>query len=128
MPVQKSPPAKQTRSKAVLTPTPRAPLDGTPAVPQLRAQLERGPVMGGAAPSRKERRGPRRSSSFSGVFGALEEEENSMEEEESDSTEAAPTIVGESQGTVGPTIAQSNKSEQSLLAIMQKITQIITNL
>ncbi|MBW0560101.1 hypothetical protein O181_099816 [Austropuccinia psidii MF-1] len=73
MPIQQSSPARQTRSQArtqaVLNPTPRGPLDGTPAVPQLRAQLDRGPIMGGAAPSRKEGRGPRRSSSFSGVFG-----------------------------------------------------------
>ncbi|MBW0589727.1 hypothetical protein O181_129442 [Austropuccinia psidii MF-1] len=71
MPLQHSPPARQTRSQAqtqaVLTPTPRVPLDGTPAVPQLRAQLDRGPRMEGAAPSRKEGRVPRRSNSFSGV-------------------------------------------------------------
>ncbi|MBW0593348.1 hypothetical protein O181_133063 [Austropuccinia psidii MF-1] len=45
MPFQHSPPARQTRSQArsqaVLTPTPRAPLDGTPEVPQLRAQFGR---------------------------------------------------------------------------------------
>ncbi|MBW0481205.1 hypothetical protein O181_020920 [Austropuccinia psidii MF-1] len=45
MPVQNSPPARQTRSwvraQAVLTPTPRAPLDGTPEVPQLRVQFGR---------------------------------------------------------------------------------------
>ncbi|MBW0576289.1 hypothetical protein O181_116004 [Austropuccinia psidii MF-1] len=60
MPIQHSPPARQNRSQAriqaVLTPTPRAPLDSTPAVPQLRAQLDGGPIMEGAAPSRKERR------------------------------------------------------------------------
>ncbi|MBW0487089.1 hypothetical protein O181_026804 [Austropuccinia psidii MF-1] len=102
----------QTRTQAVLTRTSRAPLYGTLAVPQLRAQLERGPIMEGAAPSRKEGRGPRRSSSFSGVVGGFpglsrtslkvpgeddeEEEENCMEEEESEGTEAAP--VEESQG------------------------------
>ncbi|MBW0516005.1 hypothetical protein O181_055720 [Austropuccinia psidii MF-1] len=73
MPIQHSPPAKKTRSQArpqaVLTPTPRAPLDGTPAVSQLRAKLGRGPILEGAAPSRKEGRGPRRPSSFSGVVG-----------------------------------------------------------
>ncbi|MBW0586876.1 hypothetical protein O181_126591 [Austropuccinia psidii MF-1] len=45
MPIQHSPPVIQTRSEAraeaVLTPTPRAPLDGTPAVPQLRGQFGR---------------------------------------------------------------------------------------
>ncbi|MBW0484729.1 hypothetical protein O181_024444 [Austropuccinia psidii MF-1] len=73
MPVQHLPPVRQTRSQAraqvVLTPTPRAPLDGTPVVPELRAQLDRGPTLERAAPSRKERRGPRRSSSFSRVVG-----------------------------------------------------------
>ncbi|MBW0575657.1 hypothetical protein O181_115372 [Austropuccinia psidii MF-1] len=75
MPIENSPPARQTRSQAraqaVLTPTPRAPLDGTPAVPPLKAQLDRGPIKEGAAPSRKEGRVPRRSNSFSGVVGGF---------------------------------------------------------
>ncbi|MBW0474789.1 hypothetical protein O181_014504 [Austropuccinia psidii MF-1] len=101
MPVQHSPPVRQTRSQAraqaVLTPTPRAPLDGTPEVSQLRASLDRGPHLEGEAPSIQEGRGPRRSSSFSGVVGSFprlswttfkglgedgeeeEEEENSVE-------------------------------------------------
>ncbi|MBW0577582.1 hypothetical protein O181_117297 [Austropuccinia psidii MF-1] len=41
MPIQHSPPERQTRSQArtqaFLTPTPRATLDGTPAVSQLRS-------------------------------------------------------------------------------------------
>ncbi|MBW0551661.1 hypothetical protein O181_091376 [Austropuccinia psidii MF-1] len=73
MPVQHSPPARQTRSQAraqaVLTATQRAPFYRPPEVPQLRAQLDRGPHMEGVAPSRKEGRGPRRSSLFSGVVG-----------------------------------------------------------
>ncbi|MBW0566900.1 hypothetical protein O181_106615 [Austropuccinia psidii MF-1] len=131
MPMQHSPPSRQTRSQArtqaVLTPTPRAPLDGTPAVPQLRAKLNRGPILEGAAPSRKEGRGPGRSRSFSGVVGRFpgtsrtifrgpgedgeEEEDNSVEEEESDGTEGVPA-----------------PSEQSLLAIIQHMTQIMANL
>ncbi|MBW0553730.1 hypothetical protein O181_093445 [Austropuccinia psidii MF-1] len=114
MPIQHSPPERQTRSQAqpqaVLTPTPRAPLDGTPEVPQLRAHLDRGPRMEGAASSRKEGRGPRRSSSFSAVVGRFpgtsrtifrspgkdgeEKEENSVEEEESYGTEGVPAPVG----------------------------------
>ncbi|MBW0562038.1 hypothetical protein O181_101753 [Austropuccinia psidii MF-1] len=153
MRIQNSPPARQTRSQArtqaVLTPTPRAPLDGTPAVLELRAQLDRGPIMKGAEPSRKEGRGPRRSSSFSGVVGSFpglsrtslkvpgeydeEEEENSVEEEESDGTEAAPAPVGAPQGIGRPTLAQSDEpvshqSEPSLLAIMQQMTQMLANL
>ncbi|MBW0463005.1 hypothetical protein O181_002720 [Austropuccinia psidii MF-1] len=49
MPVQQSPPAgkasSQARAQAVLTPTPKAPLDGTPEVPQLRAHLDKGTNM-----------------------------------------------------------------------------------
>ncbi|MBW0472031.1 hypothetical protein O181_011746 [Austropuccinia psidii MF-1] len=116
MPVQHSPPARQTRSQARaqdgFTPTPRAPLNGTPAVPQLRAQLDIGHHMEVAAPSRKEGRGPRRSSSFSGVVGEFqglsrttlkgpgedgkEEEENSVEEEMSEGTEGVSAPVGAS--------------------------------
>ncbi|MBW0577074.1 hypothetical protein O181_116789 [Austropuccinia psidii MF-1] len=153
MPIQHSPSARHTRSQArtqaVLTPNPRAPHDGTPAVPQLRAQLDRGPIIEGAAPSRKEGRWPRRSSSFSGVVGRFpglsrtslkapgeddeEENENSVEEEGSDGTEAAPAPVGASQGTGRPTLAQSyqpvpHQSEPSFLAIMQQMTQIMANL
>ncbi|MBW0521472.1 hypothetical protein O181_061187 [Austropuccinia psidii MF-1] len=153
MPIQHSHPERQTRSQArtqaVLTPTPRAPLDGTPEAPQLRAQLDRGPHMEGASPSRKEGRGPRRSNSFSGVVGGFqglprttfkgpgedgeEEEENSVEEERSNGTEGVPSPVGASQGTGGPTIAQSDQPvshqyEPSLLAIKQQMTKIMANL
>ncbi|MBW0501640.1 hypothetical protein O181_041355, partial [Austropuccinia psidii MF-1] len=115
--VQHSPPERQKRSQAraqaVLTLAPRAPLDGTPEVPQLRAHLDRGPNVEGATASRKE-----------GIDG---------EEEESDGTEGVPAPVGASQGTGGPTLTQSNQpvshqSEPSLLAIMQQMTQIMANL
>ncbi|MBW0580375.1 hypothetical protein O181_120090 [Austropuccinia psidii MF-1] len=129
MPIQHSRPARRTRSQArtqaVLTPSPRAPLDGTPAVSQLRAKLDRGPILEGAAQSRKEGRGPRSSSLFSGVVGGFpgtswtilkgpgedgeEEEENSVEEEGSDGTEGVPAPVGASQGTGGPTLAHSSQ-------------------
>ncbi|MBW0527461.1 hypothetical protein O181_067176 [Austropuccinia psidii MF-1] len=153
MPIQHSPPARHTRSQArtqaVLTPTAKAPLEGTPAFPQLRAQSDRGPIIEGAAPSRKEGRGPRRSSSFSGVVGGFpglsrtslkvpaeddeEEKENSVEEEVSDGTEASPAPVGVSQGTGRQTLGQSDQpvshqSEPSLSAIMQQMTQIMANL
>ncbi|MBW0485760.1 hypothetical protein O181_025475 [Austropuccinia psidii MF-1] len=60
-----------TRSQAILNQTPIAPLYDTPAVPQLSAHLDRGQNLEGAAPSRKAGRGPRRSSSFSGVAGGF---------------------------------------------------------
>ncbi|MBW0514218.1 hypothetical protein O181_053933 [Austropuccinia psidii MF-1] len=105
--------------------------------------------MEGAAPSRKEGRGPRISSLFSGVVGRFpgasrtifkgpgedgkEEEENYVEEEESDSTEGAPAPVGVPQGTGGSALAQyyqsaSHQSETSLSAITQQMTQIMANL
>ncbi|MBW0504301.1 hypothetical protein O181_044016 [Austropuccinia psidii MF-1] len=105
--------------------------------------------MQGEAPSRKEGRGPRRSSSFSGVVGTFtgisrttlkgpgdndaKKEENSVEEEELESTEAAPTAVVEYKGNGGPNLSQSNQpvyhqSEPSSLAIMQQMTQIRANL
>ncbi|MBW0492596.1 hypothetical protein O181_032311 [Austropuccinia psidii MF-1] len=119
----------QARTQAVLTPTPRAPLDGTPAVSQLRAKLDRGPTLEGEAPSRKEGRRLRRSSP--GKDGE-EEEENSVEEKESDGTEGVPAPVEAPQGTRRPTIAQSNQpvshqSEPSLLAIMHQMTQNMAN-
>ncbi|MBW0561042.1 hypothetical protein O181_100757 [Austropuccinia psidii MF-1] len=77
------------------------------------------------APSRKEGRGPRRSNSFSGVASGFpgtsrtifkgsgedgeEEEENSVEEEGSDGTEGVPALVGASQCTGVPTLAQSDQ-------------------
>ncbi|MBW0511933.1 hypothetical protein O181_051648, partial [Austropuccinia psidii MF-1] len=97
----------------------------------------------------KEGRRPRRSRAFSGVVGRFpgtsrtifrapaedgeEEEENSVEEEESDGTEGVPAPVGASQGTGGLNLAQSNQpvchqSEPSLLAKMQQMTQIMSNL
>ncbi|MBW0576557.1 hypothetical protein O181_116272 [Austropuccinia psidii MF-1] len=127
IPVQHALPARQKRFKdraqAVLTPTLRAPLYGTPAVPQLRANLDRGQNLQGEALSIQE------------GFGEddEEQEENSVEEEESYGTEGFSFPVWESQGTVGPTLAQYNKptsyqSEPSLLAIMPQRTQIMANL
>ncbi|MBW0462049.1 hypothetical protein O181_001764 [Austropuccinia psidii MF-1] len=72
MPIKHSPPARQARSwargQAVLTPRQRTPLDRTPAVPQLMAQLDRGVIMQGEAPSRKIRLISRSSWHFSRNF------------------------------------------------------------
>ncbi|MBW0559264.1 hypothetical protein O181_098979 [Austropuccinia psidii MF-1] len=62
-----------------------------------------------------------------GEYGE-EEKENSVEEEGSYGTEAAPASVGASEGTRGPTLAHSDQTEPSLLAIMQQMTQIMANL
>ncbi|MBW0467508.1 hypothetical protein O181_007223 [Austropuccinia psidii MF-1] len=112
MPVQHSPPSRQTRyqarDQAVPTETPRVPLDGTPA--EFQRPVAKGPGE-----------------------DVEEEKENSVEEEESEGTEGVTALVGESQGTGGPTIAQFNQHvshqyEPSLLAIMQQMTQIMANL
>ncbi|MBW0476790.1 hypothetical protein O181_016505 [Austropuccinia psidii MF-1] len=115
MPIQHSPPARQTtsqsRAQAFLTPTTRAPLDCTPAVPQLRAQLDKGPHLKGEEPSRKEVRGPRRSNYFSVVvfmFPGI----------------SKTTCKGPAQSNQ----PVSHQSEPSLLAIMQEIAQIMANL
>ncbi|MBW0583716.1 hypothetical protein O181_123431 [Austropuccinia psidii MF-1] len=88
--IQPSNPARQTRYQAItqafLTSTPRAPLEITPEVSQRRAQLNRGPHIEGAAPSRKTFKGP-------GDAGE-EEEENSVEEEGSNGTEGVPATLG----------------------------------
>ncbi|MBW0593925.1 hypothetical protein O181_133640 [Austropuccinia psidii MF-1] len=72
MPVQHSPPANNARSQrhqAVLTHTARAPLDHTPSVYQLSANLDRGLPMEVAEPSRRGGVKSRRSRSFSGLLG-----------------------------------------------------------
>ncbi|MBW0486635.1 hypothetical protein O181_026350 [Austropuccinia psidii MF-1] len=113
MPFQNSPPARQkisqARAQAVLTPTPRAPLDGTPAVPQLSAHLDRGPYVEGAAPCIQEGRGLSRTTLKGPGEDGEEEEENYVEEEGSDGTEDIPAPMGASQGTGGPALAQFNK-------------------
>ncbi|MBW0469202.1 hypothetical protein O181_008917 [Austropuccinia psidii MF-1] len=131
MPVPHSPPSRKTRSQAraqaVLTPTPTAPLDVTPAEGRKRTKkinFFSGVVGGSPGLSTTTFKG-------SGKDGE-EEEENSVEEEQSDATEGVPDPVGASQGTGGPTLAQShqpvsNQSEPSSLAIVQKMTQIMVN-
>ncbi|MBW0554978.1 hypothetical protein O181_094693 [Austropuccinia psidii MF-1] len=153
MPFQHLPTTRQTRyqarSQAVLTPKPRVPLDGIPEIPQRGDHLDRGPVMEGESPIRKEGRGPIISRSFSGVAGSFpvfsktslrylgeddqEEEENYVEEEDYEDTGVFPVAMGAAKGIGGSTPAQSNKTfshqyEPSLLAIMQHMSQIMANL
>ncbi|MBW0505891.1 hypothetical protein O181_045606 [Austropuccinia psidii MF-1] len=72
MPVQNSPPARNTRSQrhqAVLTPTARAPLDHTPSIHQWSKNSDRGLPMEGLATSRSGGVKSRRSKSFCGMLG-----------------------------------------------------------
>ncbi|MBW0529404.1 hypothetical protein O181_069119 [Austropuccinia psidii MF-1] len=76
MPVYHSPPAKNTISQinpAVLTPTARVPLDYIPSVYQLSANLDRGPPMEGARPSKRGGMKSRRSRSFSDARERMKE-------------------------------------------------------
>ncbi|MBW0505945.1 hypothetical protein O181_045660 [Austropuccinia psidii MF-1] len=104
MPIQHSPPARhnrsQARTQAVLTPTPRAPLDGTPAVPGEDDEEEE--------------------------ENSVEEEESEGTEAAPSPVGASqgtgrPTLAQSDQPV-------SHQFEASLLAIMQQMTQIIANL
>ncbi|MBW0540856.1 hypothetical protein O181_080571 [Austropuccinia psidii MF-1] len=131
MPAQHSPPAKNTislRNPAVLTPTARVPLDRTPSVHQLSPNLDRGPPMEEAAPSRRGGIRSRRSRSFSGLLGGYpgisegararlgeveaEEGEEPVEEEDSgeDEVEDAPDVPHGSNltPTKQPLVSQSD--------------------
>ncbi|MBW0529797.1 hypothetical protein O181_069512 [Austropuccinia psidii MF-1] len=117
MPVQHSSPAKNTRSQrspAVLTPTARVLLDGTPTVHQLSENLDRGPPMEGAEPSRRGGMKSRRSRSFSGLldgYPGMSEGararlgEGEDEEEESEQTEVATALEGVPEASEAANIA-----------------------
>ncbi|MBW0520527.1 hypothetical protein O181_060242, partial [Austropuccinia psidii MF-1] len=123
-----SPPAKNTRSQrnpAVLTPTERVPLDRTPSVHQLSANLDRGPPMEGEEPSRRGGMKTKRSRSFSGLLvcypgmseGARErleevedeEGEESVEEKDSGETEVADALANAPEVPQGPNPAPTTQ-------------------
>ncbi|MBW0483998.1 hypothetical protein O181_023713 [Austropuccinia psidii MF-1] len=146
MPFQHSPPAKNTRSQrnpAVLTPTARVPLDCTPSVHQLSANLDRGPPMEGEAPSRRGGMKSRRSRSFSGLLdgysgmsegararlGEVEDEEG----EDSGETKVADALANAPEVPQGSNQALSSQSlvsqtEPSLLMMMEQMTQFMRQL
>ncbi|MBW0559630.1 hypothetical protein O181_099345 [Austropuccinia psidii MF-1] len=152
MPIQYSPPAKNTRSQrnpAVLTPTARVPLDHTPSVHQLSQNLDRGPPMEGEAPSRRGGMKPIRSRSFSGLLGGYpgmsegarerlgevedEEGEGSVEEEDSGETEVADAFSNAPEVPQGSNLAPTNQplvsqSDPSFLKIMDKMATIMGQL
>ncbi|MBW0485165.1 hypothetical protein O181_024880 [Austropuccinia psidii MF-1] len=146
MPVQNSPPANNTgsqRNLAVLTPTARVPLDHTPSVHQLSANLDRGPPMEGVAPSRSGGMKSRRSRSFSGLLGGYpgmsegarerlggaEDEER----EESEETEVVTAFAGAPEASEDLNLAHSNqplisKAEPNFLNIMEHMAQFMGQL
>ncbi|MBW0566829.1 hypothetical protein O181_106544 [Austropuccinia psidii MF-1] len=146
MPFQHSPPAKNTRSRrnpSVLTPTVRVPLDHTPSVHQLSKHLERGPPMGGAAPSRRGGMKSRRSRSFFGLLGgypgisecarARLGEAEDEEGEESEGTDVATALSGAPEASKVANLANYNQplvsqAEPNFLKMMEQMTQFMGQL
>ncbi|MBW0567371.1 hypothetical protein O181_107086 [Austropuccinia psidii MF-1] len=142
MPVQHSPPAKNTisqRNLAVLTPTARVLLDCTPSIHQLSANLDRGPPMEGEAPSRRSRcfsvllvGYPGMSEGARTILGEVDkkEGEESVEEEDSGETEVAYAFKNAPEVPQGSNLAPTNQplvsqSDPSLLNIMEQMATII---
>ncbi|MBW0498823.1 hypothetical protein O181_038538 [Austropuccinia psidii MF-1] len=139
MPVQHSPPAKKTSSQInpdVLTPTARVPLDHTPSVHQLSANLDRGPPMEGAAPSRRGGMKSRRSRSFSGLLGGypgMSEGERAILGEEFEETEVVTALAGVPEASEASNLAHSNqplvsKAEPNFIKMMEQMTQFMGQL
>ncbi|MBW0493634.1 hypothetical protein O181_033349 [Austropuccinia psidii MF-1] len=145
IPVQHSPPAKNTRSQrhqAVLTPTARDPLDCTPSVPQLSANLDRGPPMEDTAPSRRGGVKSRRSRSFSGLLGGYpsiskgprsRSGEAEDEEEESEETKVEAALAGAPEASEAPNLAHSNQplvsqAETNFLKMKEQMAQFMGQL
>ncbi|MBW0499012.1 hypothetical protein O181_038727 [Austropuccinia psidii MF-1] len=152
MPVQHSPPAKNTRSQrnpAILTPTARVPIDCIPSVHQPSTNLERGPPIDGAEPSRRGGMKSRRSRSFSGLLGGYlgisedarerlgdfedEEGEESVEEEDSGETEVADALENNPEVPQGSNLSPTNQSlvsqsDPSILKIMEQMATIMGQL
>ncbi|MBW0509100.1 hypothetical protein O181_048815 [Austropuccinia psidii MF-1] len=143
--IQHSIPAKNTRSQihqAVLTPTTRAPLDHTPSVHQLSANLDRELPMEGAEPSRRGGVKSRRSRSFSGLLGGYpsisqgprsRSEEAEDEEGESEETEVAAALAGAPEASEAPNLAHSNQpllshAAGNFLKRMEQMTQLMGQL
>ncbi|MBW0530463.1 hypothetical protein O181_070178 [Austropuccinia psidii MF-1] len=146
MPVQHSPPAKNTRSQrntAVLTPAARVPLHRTPSVNQLSGNMDRGPPMEGAAPSKRGGMKSRISRSFYGLFGgypvmsegarARLGEAEDEEGEESEETEVATPLAGVPEVSEASNIAHPNQplvsqAEPNFLKVMEQMTQFMGQL
>ncbi|MBW0577598.1 hypothetical protein O181_117313 [Austropuccinia psidii MF-1] len=120
MPVQHSPPSKNTtsqRNTAALTPTERVPLDHTPSVHQLSANLDRRPPMEGAAPSRRGVMKSRRSRSFSELLGGYP-----------GISEGARARLGEVEDEEGEYQPFVSQTEPSVLKMMEQMTQFMGQL
>ncbi|MBW0561680.1 hypothetical protein O181_101395 [Austropuccinia psidii MF-1] len=123
MPVQNSPPAKNTRSQrnpAVLTPTESVPLDFTPSVNQLREDLDRRPPMEGSTPSRRGGMKSRRSRSFSGLLDSY----HGMSEGVPEASEAT-NLTHSDQPLVSQAEPNFLKMMEQMTQFMGKLTQVV---
>ncbi|MBW0573832.1 hypothetical protein O181_113547 [Austropuccinia psidii MF-1] len=126
MPVQHSPPARNTRfqiNPAVLTPTARVPLDHTPSVHQPRSFSG---LLGGY---------PGISECARGRLGEVEDEEGEeyVEEEDSGETEVADALENAPEVPQVSNLAPTNQSlvsqsDPSLLKIMEQMATIMGQL
>ncbi|MBW0495361.1 hypothetical protein O181_035076 [Austropuccinia psidii MF-1] len=140
MPVQHSPPANNTRYKrnpAVLIPTARVPLDRTPSVNQLSANMDRGPPMEGAAPSGRGGMKSRRSRFFSGLLGGYpcmsEGSRERLGEAEDEETDMETALAGAPEASEAANLTHSNQplvsqAEPNFLKIMEQMTQFMRQL
>ncbi|MBW0503512.1 hypothetical protein O181_043227 [Austropuccinia psidii MF-1] len=146
MPVQYSPPAKNTRpqrDQAVITPKARAPLSRTPSGNQLSENLDRGPPMEGEGPSRRGGVKSRRSRSFSvflGVYPSISQgpryilgEAEAEDGEASEETEVETALAGVPEASEAANPAHSNEplvsqAEPNFLKIMEQMTQFMGQL
>ncbi|MBW0558837.1 hypothetical protein O181_098552 [Austropuccinia psidii MF-1] len=123
MPVQLSPPAKNTISQknhAVLTPTARAPLYGTPSVNQLSETFDRGPPM--------EREEPSRRGGLRSRLGKAKDEEGEYEE-----NEVAAALEVAPEASEAENLSHSNKTllsqaEPNFLKTMEQMTKFMGQL
>ncbi|MBW0544415.1 hypothetical protein O181_084130 [Austropuccinia psidii MF-1] len=137
-----TPPAKDRRSQrhqAVLTPTEKDPLDCTPSVHQLSENLDRGPPMEGAAPSRRGGVKSRISRSFYGLLGSYpsisqgprsrlgEAENEEGEEPEETEVEGAPD-ASEAANLAHYNQPLVSQAEPNFLKMMEKMTQFMGQL
>ncbi|MBW0518906.1 hypothetical protein O181_058621 [Austropuccinia psidii MF-1] len=115
MPVQHSPPAKNTRSQrnpGVLTPTERVPLDRTPSVHQLSVNLDR---------------------TTNGRSSTLQKRGNELKKIKSEETEVETALEGAPEASEAANVAHSNQplvsqAEQNFLKMMEQMAQFMGQL
>ncbi|MBW0482788.1 hypothetical protein O181_022503 [Austropuccinia psidii MF-1] len=117
---------RSQRHQAVLTSTKRDPLDPTPSVHQLSANLDRGPPMEGEEPLRRGGHFSRPKSSL----GEAEDEEGEESVEESQETEVVAAFKSAPEASEAKDLFHYNQllvsqAEPNFLKMMEKMTQLM---